>query len=251
MKKWNKEYITEIVRVSRSIADVLRSIGLPTNSGNYKTFHRYCRKWNLDISHFQPYKNNSHVLTIPLDHIIIKDCGHSQNALRNAIIRNKLIEYKCERCGNSGSWMSQDLSLHLDHINGVNNDNRIENLRFLCPNCHQQTSTFGSKNIGETPRCVQCGIRISKGSIRCIKCSNKSVKRCHRTKIVWPSVEDLKKMLKESSFCEVATALGVSDNAVRKHIKNHKKIVGSVVKCKTLGCNPRIPSSNLGGASLV
>lgn len=56
------------------------------------------------------------------------------------------IPYVCECCGNDGEWLGKKISLQLDHINGINNDNRIENLRFLCPNCHSQTDTFGGKN---------------------------------------------------------------------------------------------------------
>ena len=55
------------------------------------------------------------------------------------------MEYKCANCGLI-EWQGQVLSLHLDHINGINNDHRIENLRFLCPNCHSLTETYAGKN---------------------------------------------------------------------------------------------------------
>lgn len=54
-------------------------------------------------------------------------------------------EYKCVLCLNNGVWLEKPLTLHIDHINGINNDNRFENLRFLCPNSHQQTDTWGNK----------------------------------------------------------------------------------------------------------
>jgi 5-methylcytosine-specific restriction endonuclease McrA len=57
------------------------------------------------------------------------------------------MEYKCQCCGIS-EWLDKPISLQLDHINGINNDHRIENLRFLCPNCHSQTDTYAGKNIG-------------------------------------------------------------------------------------------------------
>lgn len=56
------------------------------------------------------------------------------------------MEYKCACCGNTGEWNGRPLVLQLDHINGDNCDNRLENLRFLCPNCHSQTDTFAGRN---------------------------------------------------------------------------------------------------------
>ena len=57
------------------------------------------------------------------------------------------MEYKCQKCGIS-EWLGNPLTLQLDHINGVNNDHRLTNLRFLCPNCHSQTDTYAGKNMG-------------------------------------------------------------------------------------------------------
>ena len=77
--------------------------------------------------------------------LFCENSKHPRNVLRNRIIKNNLIPYKCAICGTT-EWLGRNLSLELDHINGINNDNRLENLRFLCPNCHSQTITYGSKN---------------------------------------------------------------------------------------------------------
>ena len=69
-----------------------------------------------------------------------------RHKLKERIIKENLIEYKCDFCNNNGDWNGEKLSLHIDHKNGINNDNRIGNLRFLCPNCHSQTSTYSGKN---------------------------------------------------------------------------------------------------------
>ena len=79
------------------------------------------------------------------EELFCENSKHPRSVLRRTIIANKLIPYTCAICGIT-EWQGKNLSLELDHINGINNDNRLENLRFLCPNCHSQTVTYGSKN---------------------------------------------------------------------------------------------------------
>ena len=66
--------------------------------------------------------------------------------IKYLVLKEKLIPYECEKCDNKGEWQEEKLTLQLDHINGNSKDNRLKNLRFLCPNCHSQTPTFGNKN---------------------------------------------------------------------------------------------------------
>lgn len=83
------------------------------------------------------------------DHeVFVEDSTYSRCNIKKRIIRKNLIEYKCSLCPTEDMWQGKPLSLHLDHVNGVNNDHRIENLRFLCPNCHSQTETYAGKNKG-------------------------------------------------------------------------------------------------------
>jgi hypothetical protein len=70
----------------------------------------------------------------------------TRSGIRGRIIKENLLPYKCQECGLEEYWNGKKIVLHLDHINGVNNDHKIENLRFLCPNCHSQTSTYTGRN---------------------------------------------------------------------------------------------------------
>lgn len=76
-------------------------------------------------------------------------CQNSKYTYRGKIKRKLLsmgVPYKCELCGNTGSWLGKPLTLQLEHKNGISNDNRLENLCFLCPNCHSQTDTYAGRN---------------------------------------------------------------------------------------------------------
>jgi len=85
---------------------------------------------------------------IPNEKLFVKNSNYKNYThLKNRIIKEKLIPYECAFCGNEGEWKKKNLSLVLDHINGVKKDNRLENLRFVCPNCDSQLPTFKSKNI--------------------------------------------------------------------------------------------------------
>lgn len=69
----------------------------------------------------------------------------SRTNLKKRLLEAGLLENRCGICRLS-EWQGKPLSIQIDHINGIRNDNRLENLRMLCPNCHSQTETFASRN---------------------------------------------------------------------------------------------------------
>ena len=81
-----------------------------------------------------------------LEEVFKKDSTYLPQKLRSRFLKENLVPYECTECGNTGEWNNKPLVLQLDHINGVNTDNRIENLRWLCPSCHTQQPTYGKKN---------------------------------------------------------------------------------------------------------
>jgi len=102
------------------------------------------------------------------------------------------------------------------------NDHRLKNLQFLCPNCHSQTKTWGAKKLKINKQCIDCGKSIKNCSTRCLQCSPKHRKKTQQnSKITWPPISDLMEMIRNSNYCAVSRHLGISDNAIRKHIKNH------------------------------
>jgi uncharacterized protein YlaI len=140
-----------IVKSSESVCDILSKLGYSKNSGSmHKLVKNKIIDNNIEYSHFRISGNKGGQPKYSLDEILIKDSKYTNIArLKNRLINNNLLEYICDMCGNKGIWNGKMLSLQLDHINGINNDHRISNLRFLCPNCHSQTDTYCSKNINK------------------------------------------------------------------------------------------------------
>lgn len=152
--KYNKEQLENIIKDSLSISDVCRKLGLKTVGGNYKTIKTYIKKYSLDISHFtgqswnkgKNYTYSSKKYAI--NDIFIENSTYTNlYRLKKKLIFNGLKEYVCEKCGLT-EWNGQLLSLHLDHKNGNNLDHRLENLQFLCPNCHSLTTNYCGKSKG-------------------------------------------------------------------------------------------------------
>jgi hypothetical protein len=136
--------------------------------------------------------------------------------LIKALIRSG-VKYSCSKCHNQGQWKQSPLKLQLDHINGNPVDNRKENLRILCPNCHSQTETFcGKKN-----KAVKDG---------------RSRPRPERRKVERPSKKTLRKLLWEFPTSTLGKQFGVSDKAIEKWAKTYgipKPPLGYWAKNKT------------------
>lgn len=109
------------------------------------------------------------------DEIYVENSKTVRSVIRRRVIRDNLIPYECSICNSPPSWREKPMSLVLDHENGINNDHRLENLRFLCPNCNHQQPTYAGKNKRKAKqnKCIDCGNNIIKTSIRCNSCSAK------------------------------------------------------------------------------
>lgn len=147
--------LAPVVAQSFSYAEVLRKIGLKQTGGSQSNIKKRITKFHLDTSHFLgqgrnrgvnhrggPEKKTPAQVFVPRDPLSYPE---KTFRLKRAMLEAG-IPYRCEMCGLSDLWNEKPLDLQIDHKNGKKHDNRKKNLRFLCPNCHSQTGTFGSRN---------------------------------------------------------------------------------------------------------
>lgn len=222
--KLEKPEIQKLFDTHHSICDILKEIGLNAYNGNHRTLHRRVLLDNLDLTKFNINKDvwrKDHLRIArklrSFDDIFVEDSSYNSNkSLKNHLFKLDIVEHRCALCGNIGQHNHKPLSLQLDHINGISNDNRVENLRLLCPNCHSQTDTFAGKRNKIVYKCETCKSTITKNSTKCRLCQSHSRKGVNT--LEWPSVEVVVDMVKSSSFVKVGEILQRSDNSIRKFL---------------------------------
>jgi Zn finger protein HypA/HybF involved in hydrogenase expression len=206
---------------------ILKSMGLRVIGGFYKILKQRIKEENIDDTHIKNYVNRNAYKNfqeaIPLKDVLIKDSTYSRCSLKRRLLKDGLLKNECSICGSLPIWNNKELILILDHINGIHNDNRIENLRMICPNCNSQTDTFSGRNthrIKKKIHCKKCNELIeskNKNGI-CRECWIKTEPTQYQTRFEI-SKEELEKLVWEVPMIKIGEMFKVSGNAVKKRCK--------------------------------
>ena len=137
-------------RTSQSIAGMCRVLGLKPCGGNYRQMHKAIIEFQIDVSHFTGQGWNVGLkfkpfVKRPINEILVIDSSFQSFKLKNRLLEGGIKQHICECCGLT-HWQGLPIPLELHHINGNNRDNRLKNLKLLCPNCHAMTDSYRGRN---------------------------------------------------------------------------------------------------------
>ena len=234
LSECSSERLKEIVANSSCYKEVMLKIGYKANSGSTQQMLRErLRLENISTEHFSAPTGDK-IVKRTIDNTLCENSTASQKVAKKFFIQESDKPYICEICGQEPFWNGKEMTLIMDHINGHNTDHRIENLRWVCPNCNSQLDTTGGRNfkrlkeegyystkqsncppiIKEVEQyfCVDCGVEITRfSSGRCVNCANKAQRTVSR-----PDRDTLKQLVRTTPFTKIGEQYGVSDNAIRK-----------------------------------
>ncbi len=150
-KRWNDQQLKEAVVSSTSIRQILKKLGLVEAGGNYRQIKERISFLNINCDHFKGKgwskgKKGIGSPRLKLEDILVINSNFQSFKLKKRLFSAKLKSVKCELCGWAEKSIDGRIPLELDHINGNSHDNRINNLRILCPNCHSLQPTHRGKN---------------------------------------------------------------------------------------------------------
>lgn len=224
--RFTEQTLRSAIAESESWAQVVRALGYRSAGGNWKTVRKYAEAWGIETDHFRSEEIATEGLknrgVRPLSEVMVRNSSYSRTALKRRLFEESLLGRECSQCGQDEDWRGAKMALILDHINGVADDHRLENLRILCPNCAATLSTHCGRNRKRTleeRECAGCGESFMPAkrsqrycSRRCgRRASSKASRRVER-----PPAGELAVEISLHGYLAAGRRYGVSDNAIRK-----------------------------------
>lgn len=237
MPRWTEQQLREAVSEARSLSDVLRHFELRPAGGNHALLKRWLARWAISTEHFDGGGDRlagARRTPVALAEVLVERSRYSRSTLKQRLYADGIKRRACELCGQGEEWRGARMSLILDHINGVADDNRLENLRIVCANCNATLETHCGRNRESTrdPRpCAGCGVEFRPKAGHQRYCSRACGTRHPRDgqprpelrRVVRPPYEQLLQEIASTSWSAVGRRYGVSDNAVRKWVRTEER----------------------------
>jgi hypothetical protein len=205
--------------------------------GAHHVLKKYAALWEISTEHFDPYaalRGGGTSRRRPLDEILVEGSTFSRNHLKERLYEAGLKQPICELCGQGEVWRGAVMSMILDHVNGISNDNRLENLRVVCPNCAATLDTHCARSrriVRSAQECLRCGVSFVPKSGSQRYCSRECGTRWDRSgvprpgarRVERPPYPQLMREVRALGFGGTGRRYGVSDNAIRKWVRAYER----------------------------
>jgi hypothetical protein len=236
MPSFDETTLSAAMAASKSYSETLRRLELCTSGGNWRTIKRYAEQWGISTAHFDPdagRRAGGRKRARPLSEILVEGSTYHRVHLKHRLYREGLKARRCELCGQGEDWHGRRMSLIIDHVNGVRNDHRLENLRIVCPNCAATLDTHCRRNKTRVPQqrqCVRCDAAFEPRSLAQSYCSahcgtrapGPRGPRLSQRKVVRPPLDQLLAEVRTDGWEATGRRYGVSGTAIRKWVRDYE-----------------------------
>ena len=227
MRKYTKDEFIAAVQKSCTIRETLLLLDLHPAGGSYQVFHRNVKLWGVDTSHFVTSRAGGRFagqtpvpFRRPLEDYLSNLFPIQSLKLKKRLFAEGYLTKKCNICGLS-QWLNDPIPLELHHIDGNHENNNLDNLSVLCPNCHAMTESHRKRkdakskelvyNLRHLGKCATCGVPVSGASKYCRTCAGKASQRA-----AYPSPDDLYQEVCRDGYEATGRKYGVTGNAIKR-----------------------------------